>query len=86
MLDAHLDLTGRRVRELAADPASAAAQRGARALVEAMALGLQASLLTRFAPSATSAAFVEARLGPDRNHEYGALPVGADLEAILARH
>ncbi|GAA4350522.1 acyl-CoA dehydrogenase family protein [Angustibacter luteus] len=86
VLDAHLDLTGRRVRELAVDPASAAAQRGARGLVEAMALGLQASLLTRFAPSATSSAFVEARLGPDRNHEYGALPVGADLESILSRH
>ncbi len=76
VLDAHLDLTGRRVRELAADPASGVAQRGARGLVEAMALGLQASLLTRFAPSSTSSAFVAARLGPDRHHEYGALPVG----------
>jgi putative acyl-CoA dehydrogenase len=86
VLDAHLDLTGRRVRELAADPASSVAQREARGLVEAMALGLQASLLTRFAPSSTSSAFVAARLGPDRNHEYGALPVGTDLDAVLSRH
>ena len=56
-----------------------------RRLVEAMALALQASLLVRHAPTAVSDAFVTSRLGPDRAHEYGALPSGSDVAAVLER-
>jgi len=57
----------------------------ARTVVESMALALQASLLTRFSPAAVADAFVDARLGPDRTHEYGTLSPSADLGSILSR-
>jgi putative acyl-CoA dehydrogenase len=31
-------------------------------------------------------AFVVSRLGADRGHEYGTLPAGADVTAIVERH
>ncbi|MEV8143494.1 acyl-CoA dehydrogenase family protein [Specibacter sp. NPDC078709] len=57
----------------------------ARAVVERMALALQASLLLRAAPTAVSEAFVVSRLGPDRSFNYGNLPPSSDLTGILAR-
>ncbi|AVL99446.1 DNA alkylation response protein [Gordonia iterans] len=85
VLDAHLDRLRDRLGELVGlDPASA--QRRARGVVEAMALALEASLLTRFSPNPVAEAFVAARLGPERGFEYGTLPVGTDLPAILERH
>ncbi|MFZ2178079.1 MAG: acyl-CoA dehydrogenase family protein [Rhodococcus sp. (in: high G+C Gram-positive bacteria)] len=84
-LDGHLDRVRHRLGELAtADPDRA--QLRARTVVESMALALQASLLVRFSPAATADAFIDARLGPDRTHEYGTLSPAADLGAILARH
>ncbi|WP_055477107.1 acyl-CoA dehydrogenase family protein [Gordonia sp. HS-NH1] len=84
-LDAHLDHLRDQLRELSRmEPADA--QRRARSTVEAMALALQASLLVRHSPAAVAGAFIAARLGPDRSLEYGALPAGADLGAILRRH
>ncbi|MCR5979402.1 DNA alkylation response protein [Gordonia jinghuaiqii] len=84
-LDTHLDRLRDQLGELARlHPADA--QRRARSTVESMALALQASLLVRHSPSAVADAFIAARLGPDRSLEYGALPPGADLTAILARH
>jgi putative acyl-CoA dehydrogenase len=84
LLDTHLDRVVDDVRAiLSAEPADA--ERGVRRLVEAMALALQASLLVRFAPAAVSDAFVASRLGPERGHEYGALPAGADVAGILER-
>ncbi|UOT04008.1 acyl-CoA dehydrogenase family protein [Rhodococcus opacus] len=84
VLDEHLDRLRRQLGELAGlDPA--AAQLRARTVVESMALALQASLLTRFSPAAVADAFVDARLGPDRTHEYGTLSPSADLQAILGR-
>nr|WP_271208884.1 acyl-CoA dehydrogenase family protein [Rhodococcus wratislaviensis]GLK33258.1 acyl-CoA dehydrogenase [Rhodococcus wratislaviensis] len=84
VLDEHLDRVRRQLGELAGlDPA--AAQLRARTVVESMALALQASLLTRFSPTAVADAFVDARLGPDRTHEYGTLSPSADLQAILGR-
>jgi putative acyl-CoA dehydrogenase len=87
-LDAHLG----RVRELthatfaeAADGAPAAAQLGARRLVEELALALQGSLLVRHAPPAVADAFCAARLAREGGRAYGTLPRGADLEGILAR-
>ena len=58
----------------------------ARAVVERMAVVLQASLLVRFAPAAVSDAFCAARLGADRGGAFGTLPQGVDTKAILARH
>lgn len=84
-LDAHLDRLRIDLGELARLDAHAA-QRRARAVVEAMALALQASLLVRFSPAAVSDAFIAARLGDQRNFEYGALPDQVDLGAILERH
>ena len=85
ILDAHLDNVRAQLSELATLDASSA-QRRARRVVESMALALEASLLVRFSPTPTSEAFIEARLGDDRGAEYGTLPVGADLTAILQRH
>lgn len=85
ILDAHLDNVRAQLSELATlDPSSA--QRRARRVVESMALALEASLLVRFSPTPVSDAFIEARLGDDRGAEYGTLPVGADITAILQRH
>ena len=84
-LDAHLDRTRTQLAELSTLDA-AGAQRRARSVVESMALALQASLLVRYSPSAVSEAFIAARLGGERGFEYGTLPVGSDLDAILARH
>ncbi|MBL4846169.1 MAG: acyl-CoA dehydrogenase family protein [Planctomycetes bacterium] len=56
----------------------------ARDIVERMATALQASLLVRHAPSAVSDAFCAGRLGR-HGHEFGTLPRGLDLDAILTR-
>ena len=75
-LDAHLD----RLRDAApADP-----EFEARRVVEGLALALQASLLTRYAPSAVADAFCAARLG-DGGRVFGTLPSGADPGPILER-
>ncbi|WP_114905569.1 acyl-CoA dehydrogenase family protein [Ornithinimicrobium murale] len=82
--DAHLA----RVRRLLAGAAGqdpAVLQAGARQLSEALALALQASLMIRFAPAYSSDTFVSARLGQERGWQYGVLPQGADLSAILER-
>ena len=77
MLDAHLS----RVRELA----SRADQTTARALVESLALALQASLMVQHAPTPVAEAFVASRLGGEGGHLYGVLPGGADVAAVLER-
>ena len=84
VLDQHLDRVRRQLGELAT-MAPADAQLRARTVVEAMALALQASLMVRHSPAASSDAFIAARLGADRGHEYGTLPVGTDFAGILAR-
>jgi putative acyl-CoA dehydrogenase len=88
-LDAHFERLESRLRELHAslgdDPEFAAAQFGARRLVEDLALALQGSLLVRFAPDAVSDAFCASRLAGERGHEYGTLTAGIDTEAIIER-
>jgi putative acyl-CoA dehydrogenase len=84
VLDAHIAATRRLVGEVAGQDVETAAL-GARRLVASMALALQASLLMRTAPDAVAGAFIRSRLGADRGHLYGELPVGTDLSAILAR-
>ncbi|HEY5143362.1 MAG TPA: acyl-CoA dehydrogenase family protein [Solirubrobacteraceae bacterium] len=58
----------------------------ARRVVEKLALALQGSLLVRHAPAAVSDAFCAARLDGDAGLNYGTLPAGTDVEAIVARH
>jgi putative acyl-CoA dehydrogenase len=82
--DAHLTATRALAAEVAASDPDVAA-RLARRLVADLALGLQASLLIRTAPAAVSDAFIASRLGENRSHLYGELPVSADLAAIIAR-
>ncbi|MFT4088212.1 MAG: acyl-CoA dehydrogenase family protein [Gordonia sp. (in: high G+C Gram-positive bacteria)] len=85
VLDVHLDGLRSSLARLAALDAGDA-QRVARRVAESMALALQASLLVQFSPSVVADAFIAARLGQDRGFEYGTLPAGTDLRAILDRH
>jgi putative acyl-CoA dehydrogenase len=50
-----------------------------------MATGLQAALLLRFAPNFVSEPFIASRLGGQGQHNYGALPRGADCKRIIER-
>jgi len=86
LLDAHLLATEKLLRELAIDPSSASSQARARQLAAALAVALQAALLVRHTPGAVAEGFVAARLGADRGLNYGELPAGLDLDAILERH
>ena len=75
--DAHLE----RLRAIAPkDP-----QWEARAMVEDLALGLQASLLVRHGPAPVADAFCASRLGEDGGRAFGTLPSGGDAEAITER-
>jgi putative acyl-CoA dehydrogenase len=80
-LDAHLDV----VKEGLAQLANGDAQWGARAVVEDLALALQASLLVRDAPPVVADAFCAARLSGSRHRAFGTLPAGIDGAAIVAR-
>src|SRR5690606_34520254 len=57
----------------------------ARHVVERMALALQASLLVRSAPAFVADAFCASRLAPQGSFNYGALPRGVDVQALIAR-
>jgi putative acyl-CoA dehydrogenase len=57
----------------------------ARHVVERMALALQASLLVRSAPAFVADAFCASRLAPESSFNYGALPRGVDVTAIIER-
>ncbi|THA75539.1 DNA alkylation response protein [Streptomyces sp. A0642] len=84
VLDAHIGRVRRDLADDLRDPV--AAQTRARATVEGMALALQASLMLRHAPAPMAEAFVAARLGEARGHQYGVLPRGTDAAAVVARH
>ncbi|MFD1812864.1 acyl-CoA dehydrogenase family protein [Rhodococcus gannanensis] len=85
LFDAHHDRMRAALTELATlDQGDA--QLRARSVAASMALGLQASLLLQNSPTAVAEAFLAARLGPDRDLEYGSLPAGTDFGAILQRH
>jgi putative acyl-CoA dehydrogenase len=57
----------------------------ARGLVDRLALALEASLLVRHAPAFVADAFCASRLGARGHHNYGALPRGSDVDALLQR-
>ncbi|MCZ4558510.1 putative acyl-CoA dehydrogenase [Rhodococcus sp. PvR044] len=84
LFDDHLSRIRGALAELATLD-TAQAQLRARPVAAAMALGLQGALLLRTAPTAVAEAFLAARLGPERDLEYGTLPVGTDFGAILDR-
>jgi putative acyl-CoA dehydrogenase len=69
----------------AALPAAVADEGSARALVERIAIGLQASLLVRHAPAAVAGAFCASRLAGRGGSLFGTLPRGCDLAAIVER-
>jgi putative acyl-CoA dehydrogenase len=83
VFDTHVKSMRSLLDEVRGDPAGA--PRLARRTVEAMALALQGSLLLREAPTVVADAFVAARLGEERSHEYGALPTGVDADALADR-
>ncbi|MGW1738134.1 acyl-CoA dehydrogenase family protein [Nocardia sp. NPDC001965] len=85
LFDRHHDRMRAALTELAVLPPDRAQLR-ARAVASSMALGLQASLLLRYSPTAVAEAFLAARLGDDRDLHYGSLPDGTDFAAILDRH
>jgi len=57
----------------------------ARAVVEHMALTLQASLLTAAGPSAVAEAFLASRLGGGWGHAFGTLEPGLDIQPLIDR-
>jgi putative acyl-CoA dehydrogenase len=74
------------VRDLGKEFADTAdLQYRARHVVERMALALQASLLVRSAPAFVADAFCASRLAPQGSFNYGALPRGVDVAAIIKR-
>ncbi|WP_395245622.1 acyl-CoA dehydrogenase family protein [Agromyces sp. MMS24-K17] len=84
---AHAESLARELARDLADPgagASVAALR-ARELAERLALVLQGSLLLQHAPAAVADAFCATRLGGRGGQQYGVLPRGADLGALLER-
>lgn len=82
-LDARLDRAIRRLQDELADPSDR--EYRARALVDQMALTLQAALLVRAGCPAVAEAFIAARLGDRNERHYGALPQGLALATILER-
>jgi putative acyl-CoA dehydrogenase len=57
----------------------------ARDIVDRMAISFQAAQLVRTAPSLVADAFCRSRLDSRGHHQYGALPRGVDVVAILER-
>ncbi len=64
---------------------SADAEYRARDLVDRMALGLQAALLVQHAPAAVADAFCASRLADGGHRNYGTLPRGVDVGALIER-
>jgi putative acyl-CoA dehydrogenase len=82
--DPRLDAFCAGLREALAD--ADAIELRARRLVENMALALQGALLVRHAPAAVADAFCASRLAGDGGLQYGTLPAGTDVGAIVERH
>ncbi len=82
--DRRLDAVVTRIKEHLGKDAETSPEWRARGLVELLALGLQASLVIRHAPTAVADAFLASRLGSDRGHVYGTLPAGVRVQEIIA--
>ena len=57
----------------------------ARALTDQLALTMQASLLVQAGNTAVADAFIASRLAPSNDRNYGSLPRGLDIDAIIER-
>ena len=84
-LDAYVDSALAQARSL--DPASADAAFGARAVVERLALALQAALVVLHSPGPVADAFVASRIGGRRGHTFGSLDVdlAGQATAVIER-
>ena len=60
-------------------------QRQGRMLVGELAVMLQSAVLLQYAPTEIAESFVLARLGDSRGLQYGAMPDGAAIDALIAR-
>lgn len=83
--DLHLDETKDLISSIMSDGDQDYAARQSRRLVEDFALALQSSLMLRYSDGNSADAFIEARIGASRGHEYGQLPATTDLKLILRR-
>ena len=83
LYDAQLARTRDLVGQAAKNPAGAPAI--ARRLIEAMALTMQTQTLIEHAPDAVADAYIRGRLSGDRGIEYGTLPEGTDVKALVER-
>ncbi|WP_042421559.1 isovaleryl-CoA dehydrogenase [Comamonas granuli] len=79
----HLDAQVRALAQEIKEPAGM--EYRARHVVERMALAMQASLLLRVAPDFVADAFCASRLDGQGSFHYGALPRGAQVQAIIER-
>lgn len=82
-LDARLDKQLVQLQQLLAQPACL--EYNARAIIEKMALAMQAIELIRIAPAAVAQAFCQARLSADRNITWGALAPETPMDDIIQR-
>ncbi|MER7070679.1 acyl-CoA dehydrogenase family protein [Terrabacter sp. NPDC000476] len=84
-LDAYVDSAVAQADSLDADTAAAAF--GARAVVERLAVALQAALVLQHSPGPVADAFVASRVGGRRGHTFGSLDVdlAGATDAVLAR-
>ncbi|MCB9685169.1 MAG: acyl-CoA dehydrogenase family protein [Alphaproteobacteria bacterium] len=80
--DTRLDRLLGEIRSELSEPATLELR--ARRLVEKLALALQGGLMLEHAPAPVAEAWLAGRLGGG-GYEYGTLPAGVDLDAILAR-
>lgn len=81
--DARLDRAVARLQDAFRDTADA--EYRARHLVDQLSLTMQAALLVDHAPQAVAEAFIASRLGEGGDRQYGTLPRGIDVKAIMAR-
>jgi len=82
-VNAALDCHAKALRQDLSDPADAEFR--ARDLVDRMAVGLQAALLLKHAPSFVAEPFIASRLEGRGQHHYGTLARGTDCKAIIER-
>ena len=81
--DPRLEVALKRIEQLLAAPGDL--QLSARHLVETMAMTAAGALLRAHAPATVADAFIEARLGAEFRHTYGAGVVLGDAAAVLER-
>ncbi|KFZ31073.1 acyl-CoA dehydrogenase [Pseudidiomarina salinarum] len=79
----YLDRAVNRLQDAFADTSNMAYR--ARSIVDQLALTLQGALLVQHAPNNLSDAFCASRLGDQPHSNYGTLPQGIDVEALITR-